>query len=200
MMSYVVGVLVILSVVFSIALGTTSDLSSATLSGGINAIKMCIELLGTIAMWNGIMRIAEKSGLCDSVNKMLSPITRVLFKGLDTLSPKALNSISLNITANILGLGSAATPMALDAMTELDRLNGYSPIASDHMVVFVALNTASFQILPTTVATLRSLAGSAAPMDIVLPVWITSAISVTSAMSVAMLLRKWKRKKGGEQD
>ncbi len=193
-MSYVIGILVLLSVVFSILLGRTAELSAAALSSGVEAIKLCLELMGTVAMWNGIMRIAEKSGLCVVINKVLSPVTNLLFKGLKEKSPQALNSISLNITANLLGLGSAATPMALDAMTELDRLNGYSPYASDYMVVFVALNTASFQILPTTVATLRSLAGSKTPLDILPAVWITSAISVTAAVSTAMFLRKFVHK------
>lgn len=189
------SVLIILSVVFSLLLGRTAELSKAALSSGIDAIRLCLELCGSIALWSGIMKIAEKSGLCNSINKLLSPITNFLFKGLKEKSPRALSSISLNITANILGLGSAATPMALDAMTELDRLNGYAPYASDYMIVFVVLNTASFQILPTTVATLRTAEGSAAPLEILPAVLVTSACSVVVAVTSAMLLRK--RKKGG---
>lgn len=198
MMGYVIGILTVLAVGFSILLGRTAELSSTALASGIDAVKICLELLGTVAMWNGIMRIAEKSGLCEIINKGLSPVTNLLFKGLKDKSPKALSAISLNITANILGLGSAATPMALDAMTELDRINKHSTYASNYMVVFVALNTASFQILPTTVATLRSLAGSETPLDILPAVWITSAVSVTAAVGTAMFLRK--RIKGGETD
>jgi spore maturation protein A len=198
MMSYVIGVLTVLAIVFGVLLGRTAELSGAALSGGVEAVKICLELLGAVAMWNGIMRIAEKSGLCEIINRLLVPVTGLLFRGLKERSPKALSAISLNIAANLLGLGAAATPMALDAMTELDRLNGGSAYASDYMVVFVALNTASFQILPTTVATLRSLAGSASPMDILPAVWVTSAISVAAAVGTAMLLRG--RAKGGGKD
>lgn len=188
MMGMVIGLLVVLSIIFSILLGRAPELSAAALSSGVEAVKICIELLGTVALWNGLMRIAEKSGLCQIINRVLTPVTGLLFRGLKEQSPQAINAISLNITANLLGLGSAATPMALDAMTELDRLNHHASRASNHMIVFVALNTASFQILPTTMATLRSLAGSKAPMDILLSVWITSAISVTTAVGVAMIL------------
>lgn len=197
MMSYVIGILVIFSVVFSVLLGRTAELSSAALAGGIDAVKLCLELLGTVAMWNGIIKIAEKSGLCEVINKLLSPITNALFKGLKEESTKALNFISLNITANILGLGAAATPMAFDAMTELDRLNGGSRYASNYMVVFVVLNTASFQILPTTVASLRSLAGSTTPLDILPAVWITSALSATAAVVTSIVLRN--RFRGGDR-
>ncbi len=190
MMGYVMGILILLALTFSVLLGTVDALSKAALSSGIEAVKLCFELCGTLALWSGIMRVAEKSGLCDVVNRVLSPVTNLLFRDLKRLSPRALSSISLNITANILGLGAAATPMALDAMAELDRLNRFSPVASDYMVIFVALNTASFQILPTTVATIRSAAGSNTPLDILPSVLIASACSVTVAVFLAMQLRR----------
>ena len=149
MMSCVMGALVVLAIVFALFLGRASELTGAVLSSGISATELCLQLCGTLALWSGIMKIAERSGFCDVISKALSPLTNLLFKGLRERSPKAINSITLNITANLLGLGSAATPMALDAMSELDRLNGKSRYASDYMVIFVVLNTASFQILPT---------------------------------------------------
>lgn len=198
MMGMVIGILAVLSIVFSVLLGRAPELSAAALSSGSEGVKLCIELLGTVALWNGLMRVAERSGLCRMINRALAPVTNLLFRGLKEQSPEALNAISLNITANLLGLGSAATPMALDAMKEMDRLNAGSPRASNHMVIFVALNTASFQILPTTVATLRSLAGSRTPMDILPSVWITSAVSVTAAVGTAVILCRRKAGKGAK--
>ncbi len=190
MMSYVMGALVALAFLFSLLLGRMNELSGAVLESGVSAVTLCFELCGTLALWSGVMRVAERAGLCDKISAWMAPLTNFLFHGLREQSPKALSSITLNITANLLGLGSAATPMALDAMTELDRLNGGSRAASDHMIVFVALNTASFQILPTTVATIRRLAGSENPMDILPCVWICSACSVCAAVGTALALRK----------
>lgn len=198
MMSCVMGALVVLAIVFALFLGRASELTGAVLSSGISATELCLQLCGTLALWSGIMKIAERSGFCDVISKALSPLTNLLFKGLRERSPKAINSITLNITANLLGLGSAATPMALDAMSELDRLNGKSRYASDYMVIFVVLNTASFQILPTTVATLRGLMGSENPLDIIVPVWVSSAVSVVVAVGTAFLLAKRKRGKNNE--
>ncbi|NLC78927.1 MAG: spore maturation protein A [Ruminococcaceae bacterium] len=188
MMGYVLGALVVLAVVFSLFLGRGAGLTDAVLSSGLSATELCLELCGTLALWSGVMKIAERSGLCEVISTVLSPVTNFLFKGLREKSPKAINSITLNMTANLLGLGSAATPAALDAMNELNRLNGSSVFASNYMVIFVALNTASFQILPTTVATLRKLSGSAEPMGIIVPVWVSSAVSVIAAVGLAMLL------------
>lgn len=195
MMGYVLGALVVLAVAFSLFLGRGAGLTDAVLSSGLSATELCLELCGTLALWSGFMKIAERSGLCEKISNFLSPLTNFLFKGLREISPKAINSITLNMTANLLGLGSAATPAALDAMSELDRINKKSIFASNYMVIFVALNTASFQILPTTVATMRKLYGSAEPMGIIVPVWVSSALSVIAAVGLAMLLAKGKREK-----
>lgn len=190
MMSYVMGALMALGFLFSLFLGRMNELSGAVLESGVSAIKLCIELCGTLALWSGIMRIAERAGLCGLISRIMAPLTNRLFPGLRDKSPRAIASITLNITANLLGLGAAATPMALDAMAELDRINGGAQTACNDMIVFVALNTASFQILPTTVATIRRLAGCANPMDIIPCVWISSAVSVSVAVGSALLLNK----------
>lgn len=195
MMNYLFGILTAASVLAAAALGNTAELTSAVLAEGPNAVELCLQLCGTVALWSGIMKIAERSGLCEKLSRAMSPLTGFLFPGLADESPRALASITMNMTANLLGLGSAATPMALDAMQELDRLNKGSEYASNFMVCFVALNTASFQILPTTVAAMRKLAGSAAPMGILVPVWISSAVSVTAAVGLAKLLGRRERRK-----
>lgn len=193
MMNYVLLVLVVLSLVFGGLLGRMPELSSAALESGVNAIQLCLELCGTVALWCGVMKIAQKSGLCEKLSRALSPVTGFLFRGLKEKSQRAIDSISLNITANLLGLGSAATPMALDAMAELDRLNGRRAQASDDMVTFVVLNTASIQLLPTTVATIRRLSGSADPLEIIVCVWLSTVASVIVAVGLAKLLGRFRK-------
>ncbi len=197
MMNYVLLVLVVLSMVFGGLLGRMSELSGAVLESGASAIQLCLELCGTVALWCGVMKIAQKSGLCEKLSRVLSPVTNLLFRGLKEKSARAIDSISLNITANLLGLGSAATPMALDAMAELDRINKGSSIASDYMLTFVVLNTASIQLLPTTVATIRRLSGSNDPLEIIFCVWVSTVASVIVAVGLAKLICKFRR--GGKQ-
>lgn len=188
-MNYVLMALTLLALVFGAALGSMQAVSAAVLESGAAAVRLCLELCGTVALWSGVMKIAERSGLCGTISRLLTPVTRLLFPGLRERSPRAVDAISMNITANLLGLGSAATPMALDAMAEMDRLNGRSPYASDEMVTFVVLNTASIQLLPTTVATIRRLEGSEAPMEILGCVLLATAASVTVGLTLALLLR-----------
>lgn len=197
MMNYVLLILVALSLAFGGLLGRMPELSSAALESGVNAVQLCLELAGTVALWCGIMKIAQKSGMCEKLSRALSPVTGFLFRGLKEKSQRAIDSISLNITANLLGLGSAATPMALDAMAELDRLNGQGAAASDDMVTFVVLNTASIQLLPTTVATIRRLSGSADPLEIIACVWLSTLMSVLVALTLAKLLGRLR--KGGRR-
>lgn len=196
MMNYVLMGLILLSILFGGLLGRMPELSAAALESGANAIELCLELCGTVALWCGVMKIAQKAGLCEKLSRLLSPITGFLFRGLKEQSPRAIESISMNMTANLLGLGSAATPMALDAMSELDRLNNKRKTASDYMVTFVVLNTASIQLLPTTVATIRRLHGSADPMEIIVCVWLSTAASVIAAVGLSKLLA---RKRGNSQ-
>lgn len=133
------------------------------------------------------MKIAVKSGLTEKLSRLMAPVIGLLFRGLDYRSPAA-QAITLNLTANLLGLGNAATPLGINAMTELQKLNHQPETASDHMVLFVVLNTASLQLVPTTTALLRSKAGSAMPLDILPAVLCASAVSVTAGVLMAKLL------------
>lgn len=195
MMNKIMAGMIGISALFALALGKGGELTSAVLESGARGVEFCLELCGIICIWCGVMKIAEKSGLCERVSRLLSPITSALFPGLARSSAEAMDSISMNITANILGLGSAATPFALRAMGKLDELNGGSHTASDHMVVFTVLNTASFQLVPTTVAAIRASAGSKNPLDIIFCVWLSSAVSVLVAVIGAKTLCRARRKK-----
>ncbi len=186
-MNWIFAGMLAVGIIVSLLLGRGAEVTAAVLGDGAETVKMCLELAGTVCIWSGIMKVAERSGLCGKLSRLMSPIISFLFPGLADSSPAAASAVSMNITANLLGLGSAATPMALVAMREMDRLNRRPEVASDYMIVLTSLNTASFQLIPATVAGIRQLAGSAAPLDILPAVWISSAVSVTLAVSVAKL-------------
>lgn len=192
MMKWIFAGLVFLSVVFGIMNGRIEDVSNSAISECAGAVELAITLAGSVCLWSGLMRVAQKSGLTAKISVLLSPITRLLFKGLDK-SSAALELISMNITANLLGLGNAATPIGLAAINELSKeTSGIEKgTASNHMIVLVVLNTASIQLIPTTVATLRLKYGSLSPMDILPGVWISSVVALIVGLSMAIVMNKF---------
>ena len=179
MLGYVWAGLIIVSVLSAILLGNTESLSTALIESGSSSIELLLTMAGILCLWSGIMKIAEESGF--------TALLRPLFPKLDKNS-EAFKSITMNISANLLGLGNAATPFGLKAMGELNRLNNCSDTASNEMVIFVVLNTASLQLLPTTLATLRQSYGSNAPFEVITAIWISSATALTVALTVACTL------------
>ena len=193
MLNYVWSGLVIISIICSVFLGNTEDLSKALVNSGASSIELIITMAGIICLWTGIMKIAVESGLTSVFAKVFSPLLRPLFPNLDKDSD-AFKSISMNISANLLGLGNAATPFGLKAMEQLHTLNNKGETASNEMVIFVVMNTASLQLLPTTLASLRQSYGSSAPFEIIVPVWISSACALTAALICVCTLNCVKRK------
>ena len=175
------------SIAAGAATGRLEQVTNALLAGGGDAIKLSLTLGGAMCLWGGMMRIAEKGGLTDLLARMMSPLMRLLFPSLDPRG-SACRAMLMNMAANLLGLGNAATPLGIKAMSELEKTNSEPGTASNHMVVFVVLNTASIQILPTTVATLRLQYGAAAPLDILPAVWLTSFASAAVAVMLAKIL------------
>ena len=188
-LNYIWAGMMILSILFGILNGRMGEVSQAVMEGGSNAVQLMLVLLGAMCLWSGLMRIAEKGGLTAIISKILSPITKWIFRGMDPKSP-AGKAISMNMTANLLGLGNAATPLGLHAMKEMQRHNPEKQRATNWMVLFVVLNTASIQLIPTTVAAVRSGAGCSTPFDILPAVWLASALSVTAGICAAKLLRR----------
>ncbi len=186
MMGWILGGMIAFSVIAGFFSGNMESVSNAAIGGGQEALRLTLSLTGMLMLWSGVMKVAERSGLAAALSKLLSPLTRRLFP---RLSPggAALEKISLNLSANLLGLGNAATPLGLSAMQELDRLNPEKGTATDEMLLFVVLNTASLQLLPATNAALRLAAGSRAPMEILPAVWLSSVLSVTAGLAVAKL-------------
>lgn len=195
MINYVWSIIVILSVICSIFLGNTESLSSAFIDSAASAVNLIITLAGVICLWSGIMRIAAKSGLTAVFARLFSPLLKPIFPRLERES-EAFGCITMNLTANLLGLGNTATPLGLKAMRELQRLNGYGDTASDEMVIFVVMNTASMQLIPTMLATLRQSSGSSAPFEIIAPVWISSGCALAVALMIACTGNKLKRRLG----
>lgn len=193
MLNYVWSGLVIISIICSVFLGNTEDLSKALVDSGASSIELIITMAGIICLWTGIMKIAVESGLTSVFAKIFSPLLRSLFPNLDKNSD-AYKSISMNISANLLGLGNAATPFGLKAMEQLHTLNNKCDTASNEMIIFVVMNTASLQLLPTTLASLRQSYGSSAPFEIIVPVWISSACALAAALICACTLNCVKRK------
>ncbi|MDL2234252.1 spore maturation protein A [Ruminococcaceae bacterium OttesenSCG-928-L11] len=189
MMKWVFSVLILGGVLFGLMNGRMDAVTNAALTECGNAVQLCITLAGTMAMWSGMMKIAEKSKLTERISKVLSPVIGALFGGLDYRSPAA-TAITLNLSANLLGLGNAATPLGINAMRELQKLNPHPDTASDHMILFVVLNTASLQLVPTTTALLRANAGSATPLDILPAVICASFASISAGILMAKLLNR----------
>lgn len=194
MMKYVFGGLIVLSVIIGFIRGDAAAVSDAAISSCADAVTLCLTLCGIICLWSGIMRIAQTSGLTQIIAKVLSPLLKKLFKGISS-GGKAMQYIVLNITANLLGLGNASTPFGIAAMKALEEEEKPSVYASDNMILFVVLNTASLQLIPTTAAAMRLKAGSAAPMEILPAVWAVSAANVILTVTAAKIMAARSKRK-----
>ena len=185
-MSVLFPVLNALSVLFGYLTDNIQEVSKAAIDSAQIAVNTAFSLIGTLSLWSGLMKVAEQSGTAAQLAKLLSLPLRFLFGR--KLSPKALAAITMNLSANLLGLGNAATPLGLDAMTELQKINTEpSDTASDDMILFTSMNTSSLQIIPTTIIGLRLACGSSNPMEILPTIWIVSLLSFTSSLLFAKL-------------
>ena len=184
MINYLWGIMIVFSIICSIITGNTQELSSGLMNGAEKAVNLLITLFGVMVFWSGIMKVAEKSGLTSLLVKLLSPMLKKLFPDLDKESV-AFQSICMNISANLMGVGNAATPFGLKAMKEMQRKNLRKDTATDSMVVFVVMNTASMQLIPATLGYLRQSYGSTAPFSIIPCVIISSAVALAVALVLA---------------
>jgi spore maturation protein A len=191
LLNYIWGAMILLSVVCAIATGRVPQLSAAVMNGAESAVKLVISLLGMMCAWTGLMKIADEGGVTAVLSRMMRPLTRRLFPSCPGGGP-AVRAICMNITANLLGLGNAATPLGIAAMKELSRQNPGTE-ADNSMVMFVVINTASLQLIPTFMATLRAKYGSLSPFDILPAVWVTSACALLAGVLAAKLLEGVKR-------
>lgn len=195
MLSYLFAGLVFLSVVCGALTGRMEAVSSAALSGAADAVQLLIALGGMMILWSGLMELCERSGLISVFSRAVRPILWLLFPDLRK-DRKAQDAIAMNMAANVLGLSNAATPLGLRAMAELKRAAGGGDTASRAMSMFVVMNTASIQLIPTTVAALRAAAGAENPFDILPAIWITSILALTVGTAALGIMERLHRRHG----
>jgi len=184
MFGYIWVGMIIFSLIVGLFSGNGEAVALAAAEGAQSGVTMTLELLGIIAFWNGIMKIAEEGGIINILSRVIKPVYKCFFKGIP-IDGKAGKNILMNITANILGLGNAATPFGIKAMQELGKTAG--GIATNEMIMFLVFNTASIQLIPTTVISMRAASGSGAPSEIIIPVWIVSVTALTVGIITAKL-------------
>ncbi len=193
-MNYLFYILIVISVIAAVINGTIPELINAMLEGCETAVKIAFSLIGIMAFWLGIMRIAEKAGLVQSISRIIHPLVKPLFKGLKKDSP-ALGDITMSLTANALGLTNAATPIGLKVMKELQSDNKNKEVADDNMCMFLGMNTAGFQIIPATVIAVLAGLGAKNPAEIIIPTLIVTTLAFISAILTTLFFRKiWKEK------
>ena len=190
-MSYFLTAFFVLALLFGGIHGQWDAVSAAAMEGARAAVELCISMAGAICLWSGVMTLMDRCGLSQKLARLLRPVLRHILPRASRDS-ETMAALSANVSANLLGLGNAATPLGIRAATRMAE--GCGGVASDELCRLVVLNTASIQLLPTTVAAVRSAQGCAAPFDILPAVWLSSALSVTAGLLAARALQAvWRR-------
>ncbi|MBQ8934829.1 MAG: spore maturation protein A [Oscillospiraceae bacterium] len=190
-MSWIWVIMVGLSLLFGWQNGTMAEVSAAAGTGAQSAVELCVSMAGPLCLWTGVMAVLRESGGLEKLSVLLRPVLGRLYPAFRR-DDNVMESISANVSANLLGLGNAATPLGIQAARGMaERSPG---VASDALCMLVVCNTASIQLIPTTIAAVRSGAGSKTPFDILPAVWLASACSVTAGILAARLFaRLWRR-------
>lgn len=186
-MTWVWTGMVVLSLLFGLATGRLDAVAAAALEGAGSAVELSLAMAGTLCLWSGVMEILNVCGLSAGLARAFRPLLRRLLPRASR-DPETLAAVSANVSANLLGLGNAATPLGIQAARRMAQ--GCDGIASDELCLLVVLNTASIQLLPATIASLRAAAGSQTPFDILPAVWLSSAASVAAGLAAARLLSR----------
>ncbi len=188
-MNYIFYFLIVFSIIIGAINGKLQDVVNAVMTGAELSVKIAISLIGIMAFWLGIMRIAEKAGLVKLLSKLLRPITKLLFNEIPKDSP-VIGDITMNISASALGLSNAATPFGIKAMERLQQYNKDKTSASDSMCLFLAMNTAGLQLVPTTVLAILIGIGYKNPTEIIAPTILVTLIAFSSAIIMAKIAQK----------
>lgn len=194
-MNYVFIILIAGSLIIGALNGTLGDVTNSMLEACNTAVKIAFSLIGIMAFWLGMMRIAEKAGLVKVLAKVLEPIAKLLFKDRGN-NEHVTGDIAMSVAANALGLTNAATPIGLKVMKELQEDNPDKESATDSMCMFLGMNTAGFQIIPATVIAVLVGAGAKNPTEIILPTLIVTVLAFLTAIFTALILKKIWRKHG----
>nr|WP_325229719.1 spore maturation protein A [uncultured Oscillibacter sp.] len=190
-MAWVWTGMVTLSLIFGLLSGNLDAVASAALEGARSAVELSLSMAGVLCLWSGVMEIMNACGLSEGLAGLFRPILRRLLPNASK-DPETLAAVSANVSANLLGLGNAATPLGIRAARRMAK--GCGGVASDELCRLVVLNTASIQLIPATIASVRAAAGCKAPFDILPAVWLASALSVTVGLLAAWLLSRGRRR------
>jgi len=185
-------IFIIISIIYGILAGNITEINNAIFESTESAVNLSLTLLGTMCLWSGVMEIASKTKLIEKINKALGGLMRILFPDIKK-EDEEYKEITMNITANILGLGNAATPLGLKAMKTMQEKNKDKDRLTNSMAMFIILNTASLQIIPTTVIAIRNSLESTDPTKIILPVWISTICAAVAGITASKIFIKLKK-------
>ncbi len=187
--------LVICSIVFGAANGRLGDVSAAALDGAKAAVELAVSLTGTLCLWNGVLEVMRRAGLDRALARAARPLLGRLLPDISS-DDEALGAVSANLSANLLGLGNAATPLGIRAASLMAR----GERATDSLCTFVVMNTASLQLVPATIAALRASLGATSPFDILPAVWCSSAVALAAGLTADRLFRRIGRRRGEKSE
>lgn len=190
MINIVWFLILVIGIGYGVFNGNGEVVSKAIVSTTSSTVELIIGLVGMMCLWCGVMKIAERSGLTDKLARVLKPILRLIFKDAGK-DEKALGAIVMNLTANMFGLSNAATPFGIKAMEEMDRLNKNKEVASNDMVLFLILNAACIQFVPTTVVSIRAACNSQNPGAIIFAALCTTTFASILGVTLCKLLQKY---------
>lgn len=190
MLNFLWPLFIVISFGYAFITGNIENVNNSIFESTKSAIELSMTLLGTMCFWNGIMEIATKTSIMDKLTKVFKPIIRYLFPEINK-NNKVNKEISINIIANIFGLGNAATPTGIKVMKSLQEENLNKDTVSNSMAMFIVINTASLQLIPTTVIAIRSSIGAANPTRIIIPVWIATICAAITAIITTKIFIKW---------
>lgn len=194
MLNYIWCFFILIAVFYSIIMGNFPEVNNSIFSSIQSTVELCVSLLGAMCFWSGIMNIIANTSIQQKLQKAIKPINNFLFPKLNKDS-KAYHFISLNMVTNLLGLGNAATPTGLQAMEEMNKDIKEEKELSDEMIMFIAINTASLQLIPTNVITIRSSLNSENPAEIVVGVWFCSIVTFIAIVLLAKIYLKLRKRK-----
>lgn len=194
MMNYIWPIFIISSIIYAILVGNIEQINNGIFDSCKNAVDLSITFLGTVCLWTGLIEIVKSTSIIEKLKKLLNPLMKILFPNLNK-KDIAYEDISMNIIANVLGLGNAATPIGLKAMESLSKRNENKEELSSEMMMLIILNTASIQVIPTTVIAIRSSFNSSNASKIIVPVWIaTICAAITGIIVTKLIIKRSKRK------
>ena len=190
MINYIWFILILLGILVAIFTGNGAEISTTIVGSADSTVKFIIGLVGIMCFWCGVMKIAEKSGLTQKLARLMKPLLKFLFKDAGK-DEKALGAIVMNLTANMMGLSNAATPFGIKAMEEMDRLNPNKGRASNDMALFLVMNAACIQLVPSTIISIRAAAGSSNPGAIILPAILSTASAAIVGVICCKILQRY---------